>query len=41
VREALAGHLCRCTGYTKMVEAVLEAARSMRRDGVGGVEAAP
>jgi aerobic-type carbon monoxide dehydrogenase small subunit (CoxS/CutS family) len=26
VREALAGHLCRCTGYTKPVEAILAAA---------------
>jgi aerobic-type carbon monoxide dehydrogenase small subunit (CoxS/CutS family) len=26
VREALAGHLCRCTGYRKPVEAVLAAA---------------
>jgi aerobic-type carbon monoxide dehydrogenase small subunit (CoxS/CutS family) len=26
VREALAGHLCRCTGYLKPVEAVLAAA---------------
>jgi aerobic-type carbon monoxide dehydrogenase small subunit (CoxS/CutS family) len=27
VREALAGHYCRCTGYRKPVEAVLDAAR--------------
>jgi carbon-monoxide dehydrogenase small subunit len=27
VREALAGNLCRCTGYQKIVDAVLAAAR--------------
>jgi aerobic-type carbon monoxide dehydrogenase small subunit (CoxS/CutS family) len=31
VREALAGHLCRCTGYLKPVEAVLAAAPAKHR----------
>ncbi len=30
VRLGLAGNLCRCTGYHKIVEAVLAAAREMR-----------
>ncbi len=30
VRWMLAGHLCRCTGYSRIVEAVLEAARILR-----------
>ncbi len=31
VREALAGHFCRCTGYRKPVEAVLAAASGAQR----------
>ena len=30
IRDALAGNLCRCTGYTKMIEAVQESAKTMR-----------
>jgi aerobic-type carbon monoxide dehydrogenase small subunit (CoxS/CutS family) len=31
VREALSGHLCRCTGYHNIVAAALEAAARMRK----------
>ena len=30
MREALAGNLCRCTGYEAIVEAVIAAARELR-----------
>lgn len=30
VRTAISGNLCRCTGYVKIVDAVVEAARAMR-----------
>jgi aerobic-type carbon monoxide dehydrogenase small subunit (CoxS/CutS family) len=33
IREAIAGNICRCTGYTFIVEAIRSAAQEMRTDG--------
>jgi carbon-monoxide dehydrogenase small subunit len=32
IKEALAGNLCRCTGYTQIFEAVLLAAVNARKE---------
>ena len=36
VREALSGHLCRCTGYVKIVEAVLAVGEEGEKPSKGG-----
>ncbi|MDR1678137.1 MAG: (2Fe-2S)-binding protein [Deltaproteobacteria bacterium] len=33
IRDGIAGNLCRCTGYTKIVEAIHAAANVMEREG--------
>jgi carbon-monoxide dehydrogenase small subunit len=33
VKEGLGGNLCRCTGYVKIIDAVMEAAERMRKGG--------
>jgi carbon-monoxide dehydrogenase small subunit len=37
IREALAGNICRCTGYAKIIDAVVLAGRKVRQAG-GAVE---
>jgi carbon-monoxide dehydrogenase small subunit len=37
VREAIAGNLCRCTGYTKIIDAIVLA--GARRSGTAGAQA--
>lgn len=33
IREGIAGNLCRCSGYTKIVEAIQDAAQKMNGEG--------
>ena len=41
IRRALAGNLCRCTGYVNIVRAVKNAARKIRAPAEGGKATAP
>ena len=34
LREALAGNLCRCTGYQKIIDAIVDAGEALAKEGV-------
>lgn len=36
IRDALKGNLCRCSGYQKYIDAILDAAQRIRRDAESG-----
>jgi len=38
IREGLSGHLCRCTGYNQIVEAIADAAKTLKTDQGEGVK---
>jgi len=40
IRDALSGNLCRCTGYTKMIDAIQDAARELRAEKAGQADRA-
>ena len=41
IKEAIAGNICRCTGYQQIYESIEEAARRMRGDATAGTAAHP
>ncbi|MFQ5696212.1 MAG: (2Fe-2S)-binding protein, partial [Terriglobia bacterium] len=36
IRRAIAGNLCRCTGYQHIVSAIRSAGKKMKQPGAGG-----